>query len=122
MNLNKLSDNQLRVIAEALDLYSRILSGQVEEVGTVVWRKSQGITSSQRPSNKALLAVKRDLFPALGDFTSYGIGSSETPDDAKTAYDVYQVVDRYLHPHASVNQGKIFNLTKEDLPQLEDVK
>lgn len=119
MNLNNLSTNQLRVINEALDLYSRILSGQVEEVGTVVWRKNQGLTSAKGPYNENLLAVKRDLFPGLRDFAAYGIASSETHEDARTAYEVYKVIDYHLRPLASVNQGEILRLTKEEIPTLE---
>lgn len=113
----ELSDEQAAVLVEALDLYSRCLIGQLEEVGQIALLYNVNMLDSEvRQSNKQIYTVskpdKRD-WEAHHDFTdairklkqdilgihsngSYGIHSEFVHDNARVAYDVLQVVRHHM--------------------------
>lgn len=113
----ELSDEQAAVLVEALDVYSRTLIGQFEEIGqlallyNVNMLDSEVRQSSYSDNPQPYVAHKPDkrAWDAHHDFTdgvrelkekllgihkngSYGIHSEEVHDSARVAYDVLQVV------------------------------
>lgn len=113
----EISDEQAYVIVEALDLFSRILIGQVEEVGGVMNMYNVNMLDSEVVGavGKQYTQHKPDkhAYNAHHDFTdairslkhsilgihssgSYGIHSLEVHDNARVAYDIQQVLRHYL--------------------------
>lgn len=117
----ELSDEQAAVVVEALDLYSRCLIGQLEEVGQVAllynvnMLDSEVRQSSYSDNPATYVAHKPDkrAWDAHHDFTdgvrklkysllgihsngSYGIHSECVHDNARVAYDVLQVVRNHM--------------------------
>lgn len=117
----ELSDEQAAVLVEALDLYSRCLIGQLEEVGQVALLYNVNMLDSEvrnstysdnpatyiahKPDKKAWEshhdfsdAIRKLKYSLLGIHRngSYGIHSECVHDNARVAYDVLQVVRNYL--------------------------
>lgn len=113
----ELSDEQAAVLVEALDLYSRCLIGQFEEVGQVALLYNVNMLNSEvRQSNQQVYTVSKPdkkAWDAHHDFTdairklkqeilgihsngSYGIHSEVVHDSARVAYDILQVVRNHL--------------------------
>ena len=117
----ELSEEQAAVLVEALDLYSRCLIGQFEEVGQVALLYSVNMldsevrqsTYSDNPATYIAHKPDKKAWDAHHDFTdtirklkqeylgihsngSYGIHSEEVHDSARVAYDVLQVVRHHL--------------------------
>lgn len=113
----ELSDEQAAVLVEALDLYSRCLIGQADEVGSVMSMYSVNMLNNEvvgaigkqytqhKPDKKAYDAhhdftdairkLKQDIL-GIHSNGSYGIHSEFIHDNARVAYDVLQVVRNYL--------------------------
>ena len=123
----KLNEAQMRVIEKALDFYSRILCGQIEEVDRVLMYDARQV-SHRSCLYWHLEDFKKAAFPELGVHTSYAIGSPETPEGAKIAYDIQQVVRHVLawdiHPEGGilVSFQEPEQLSKEPLPKAEAEK
>lgn len=65
------SDNQLLIMREALEFYSRFLSGQVESLPDVLrWN-----IKNREAADKALREFKAAAFPELHPNESYGVGA-----------------------------------------------
>lgn len=113
----ELSDEQAAVLVEALDLYSRCLIGQFEEVGQAAILYNVNMLDSEvRRSNKQIYTVSKPdkkAWDAHHDFSdairklkqdilgihsngSYGIHSEFIHDNARVAFDVLQVVRNFL--------------------------
>jgi len=123
--LSNITEQQLRVISEALDLYSRVLTGQLNEVPNVL-RKKLALYNQNEQSrddiNQAISTIKRYMFPNIHPYVAYSIGSPDTNIDAKRAYEIYKVIDIYMHPFASVNQGAtVRHLTDESVMEISEV-
>lgn len=113
----EINDEQAYVIVEALDLFSRVLIGQSEEVGSVMNKYSVNMLDSevlgavgkqytQHKPDKQAYDAHHDFTDAirglkhslLGIHTngSYGIHSVVVHDNARVAYDVQQVLRNHL--------------------------
>ena len=113
----EISDEQAYVIVEALDLFSRVLIGQAEEVGSVMNKYSVNMLDSEvvgdvgkqytqhKPDKKAWDAhhdftdgVRELKHSILGIHKngSYGIHSEEVHDNSRVAYDMLQAVRNHL--------------------------
>lgn len=113
----EISDEQAYVIVEALDLFSRVLIGQAEEVGSVMNKYSVNMLDSEvvgdvgkqytqhKPDKKAydehhdftdaIRSLKHNLL-GIHSNGSYGIHSGAVHDNARVAYDVQQVLRNHL--------------------------
>jgi len=113
----EVSDEQAYVIVEALDLFSRVLIGQAEEVGGVMSMYSVNMLDSEvvgdvgkqytqhKPDKKAydahhdfsdaIRSLKHNLL-GIHSNGSYGIHSGAVHDNARVAYDVQQVLRNHL--------------------------
>ena len=113
----EISEEQAYVIVEALDLFSRVLIGQVEEVGGVMNKYNVNMLDGEivgdvgkqytqhKPDKKAydahhdftdaIRSLKHNLL-GIHSNGSYGIHSNVVHDNARVAYDVQQVLRNYL--------------------------
>jgi hypothetical protein len=101
----RITDKQASLLVDALDLYSRVLMGQLEEVASLhKWKHCMGPDFDIERIHK-LEDSLRGLKTLLGHPPngSAGIGSREVHDDARKAYDMQQVI-RYISSWAG--EGK----------------
>jgi len=118
----ELSNKQILTIKKALDLYSRVLCGQIEEVTRTIERTdfSKGYTKEQK--NKAAIGVdqiKRAMFSEIYPAT-YGISSEEKlTKKAAVAFDIFQVIEKFTTPKTKYTNFDVLRAGKEDLPTIE---
>lgn len=90
----EITEAQARIIRDACELFSRLHMGQIDEL--------RHMNLSRRPDDDYLQtefiikALKLQLFPELAANAYYGIQSPEIPDSARIAYDLHQVIRRFL--------------------------
>jgi len=79
-------------VLEALDLYFRVSMGQLSEIGQLFWSR-QGLDDEIK---EHLNAIKAKLFPELkgSPNANFSIGSSETPEAAKIACEIHDLIRR----------------------------
>lgn len=84
----KISKMQAKVINKALDLYTRLLLGDLYELKRLYKDKDPDV--SVEYIDTLCSQLKRIFVPALPDGVSYGIPAGS--EDAKMAYDLIQVI------------------------------
>lgn len=116
----ELSEKQLDTIERALDLYSRILCGQIEEVHKVIqWadfdRSIMVGNESRAIVETATSMLKQALFPEIYP-ASYSICNTEKlPSTAAVAYDIYQTLRKL-----NGEKRAVFKTSKDEaLPIIE---
>lgn len=100
----EITEEQAYIISNALDLYSRVLIGQFEEVANVItWniRKFKDIDGREiSPDNmnffKDGIEKCKEVFLNIPRHGSHGIHSPEVDDSARKSYDMHQVVRNKL--------------------------
>jgi len=125
-----LDTEQLQLIQSALDLYSRIQTGQITELlnshsGPLSLPIAQSGAHDLEP---LLLKVKAKIFPELGEnYSSWSINSPKhVPESARIAYDTVQVIRHKLswdqHPEGGtgVSFSNPIASSSKDLPTLTD--
>ena len=95
-----LNTKQALVVVQALDLHSRLIAGQVEELGRrfrMERASDPEMTLEQldRVDDAARL-LKAVMFPELRGNAAHGIHSDKIPDEARVAYDLLQVLRNRL--------------------------
>lgn len=95
----ELSKKQLETIKAGLDIYSRILCGQLEEIPYAIQhadlkRNVQPVKENKLAIRSAIKEIKRLLFPEIAP-SAYGIYAQEPlPKKAAIAYDIYQILHK----------------------------
>jgi hypothetical protein len=87
-------EEQLKVINSALDFYSRVMTGQLEEIIDPVNSplRDRLIKIDDREDFELCIEkMKGKVFPEAPIHGSLGIGNVNTKEEAKMAYDMYQV-------------------------------
>jgi len=89
----ELEEAHIKVLTSALEMYSRAQMGQfkyaleqINEYAALPW-ETQGFIEN---------TIKSFVFPELTGNMFYGIHSSERPDSARVAFDMYQVLRHQL--------------------------
>lgn len=103
------NEEQLRIIQDALDVYSRVLIGQFEEVGKLASMYNVNMLDVTNPHNhkpnkkaytehnefedavreaKSILGIERNA--------SFGIHNEFVHENARNSYDIIQVIRNYL--------------------------
>lgn len=103
----EVNEKQAQVIKEALDLYSRIIAGQFNEIIHIIANKycsklSDICWGEFHSSSKELNEAKMKMMSVLGlnsPYASFGIGSEIISDDSKVAYDILQVLRNRIAWH-----------------------
>jgi hypothetical protein len=85
-----LSKKQALIVKEALNLYSRLLMGQVEELSYFFGSKE---------ISDSLSEIKSILFPELENNSYYGIYQKDCSQESKIAYDIIQVLRNKIAWH-----------------------
>lgn len=89
----QVNEEQLAMIQKALDLYSRLGIGQVEELANP-FTSPYPIVSEK--GKEILKEFKKEVFPELDSGAYYSIFSKEAPENAKIGYDLIQVIRNFL--------------------------
>lgn len=101
----ELTEEQLILIHNSLDLYSRVHLGQFEEVAKVATMYDINMLGDSNtkcknsiPEHHAFEDLIRNSKVKLGFHRdgSYGIFSPEVHEDARNSYDILQVIRHYL--------------------------
>jgi hypothetical protein len=96
MQLN-LNDDETKILILALDLFSRISCGQLNEIAYKIRYKRMLENKNFTPQilnqiDYYLDDLKQVLFPELNSSSSYSILSNEVPKSAKIAYDILKKI------------------------------
>ena len=97
----ELSEEQFKIYTEALEGYSRFLSGQIGHIcNSITSRKGIPIVMDWEASNddsKGALLLKRYLFPELGPNSYHGIGSNdELQMPRQISYEMYREARHFM--------------------------
>lgn len=115
----ELSEKQLKTIANALDLYSRILCGQLRENIRVIQyadfsRPILDTPEKQNEAEGAIQTLSRLLFPEIHPAQYSICNDAKLPSIAAIAYDIYQVIRKLQN-----NRGDLFRTSgQENLPTI----
>lgn len=131
----KLNLEQARVVSNALDLYSRLGIGQLEEIAWLVKSDeipmfTQGVTKPKPAQlthdliQDKLYDIKQLLMYPTN--ASYGIGAEHVPVSAKRGYEVKKVLDKALAEYSNPNpdfkgvnyDGLIVRYTRDKEPKV----
>ncbi|WCK57101.1 hypothetical protein PP175_28340 (plasmid) [Aneurinibacillus sp. Ricciae_BoGa-3] len=102
----EMSERQAKIMIEALDLLSRIGTGQVDAIEQMLFK--MGIMPDMQKRNEAedaLKQLKSAYFPALQGNASYGIFNEQTPDESKVSWDMIQVARNKIAWHKNPKGG-----------------
>ena len=102
----ELNQAQADILQDALDLYSRILTGQFDEIDNLM-RFGAGNNVERKTTRMLLEELKELYFPELGRCATHSIGSDKTPDKSKIAYDMVQVIRYAIARHKNPKGGNI---------------
>ena len=124
-----LTMKQLKVVEEALDLYSRVGIGQTEIVKEVLFRFFYDAKKLVQWEKIKCLCdeIKHTLFGFVSG-QSYGIAQKEVDDRVKIAYDLDKTIQKQIatddqHSQMSVwHHGNILHLGSEPLAKIEKIK
>ena len=115
--------NQAKLLIRALDLYSRIGIGQIEEIENLFrfhYSDEEYYNSEKSMEIERLLhEVKFEMF-GLASNASYGITNDKVPDDFKVAYDMIKSLQRPIaieenhHDFSVWRDGNILHLGSEE--------
>jgi len=123
------SEEQAEVISKSVEFFARINMGQLEEVFYQLLDnpKFLDLSVDERQAFRSQLAEASLMFTKLTSGASFGIHNPDIPEQARTAWDVYQIIRQVLawerQPTGgdSVNFGNPFKTGVEDLARMEKV-
>jgi hypothetical protein len=105
-----MNEEQTNIVIKALDFYSRILSGQVEEIPIVLrlanlpfFKSYYDTEGMERNIENGLTHLRLRYFPQAHSNSGVGIGNA--PVEAKIAYDMQQVVRHAVAWHNEPSGG-----------------
>lgn len=127
--LLELTENQCWTLKSALDLYSRIGAGDIEEILLYVRPKNSAHVSELA---RNFMRLAHNVVTGFDGYGHWGITSPEILDTFRIAYDIEQVVRNRL-AHDSIRPGDTKGMrvdfdvpvrtsTEESLPKIEEVK
>ena len=131
MNKLELTDEQLKLISKALDMYSRLSMGQFKYVtdDVTVQDKVWNMFPEERNEFENIMLRAGELMTGRPKHGSYGIYNKEVNDDARLAGHIHQAIrhefwkrDTNVNKNSStVNaypadmiKGLVINITKTD--------
>ncbi len=108
----KVSNKQIQIIQEALDLYSRLGMGQVDELISPFSGPLQIYHEDHEEAKVYCEGLKRLAFPGLSTNAYYGIFGEKTAEDSKISYDLIQVMRNVVAWHQNPEGGMGVNFDK----------
>lgn len=126
----KVSKNQAKVISEAVELYTRLHIGQIDQLDSFFLDRTHTLVDPAALDilRKAYQTIKTRLFPELVKNSYHSIRSYVVPEKAKIAYDIVQVInhklslDSYPNGNYSVYSQDPIQCSKEELSKIEGGK
>jgi len=122
----KLTEQQARVIIQALEFWSRMFLGQVEEIK---WHPAVQDRKKSMALDSLVRQLKLSIFPELSPHGYFGIHSDKVPDQARQAFDILQVLRHQLwlsegrQPRYAVDADEPTRLSEdESLPRIKELK
>lgn len=121
----ELNNNEVYIVINALDFYSRIWIGQYSEIEKLLVFYESNCTAnfSSEEYRKCLLELRSIIIPELAYenmYCSLGIWNTNTNCMAKSAYDMQQIVRYtqawYLQPKGGIGVNFDTPILKGDLP------
>lgn len=119
----RLSKKQMQVVADALDLHSRVLCGDLGEAIDVYASVSFPDYDHEYVNEHMEAVCKEVTRLSLG--ASVGIFSKHTPEDAKIAYEIYKAIKNTFYfeqpeprPY-SVHDRVVNDLTKQPIVKIQ---
>lgn len=94
--ISDVSELQAKIMIQALDLYSRLLMGQLDELDYVF---RSYFWSKKYDGNKILDLIdkiREIVFPTLGRNSYNSIGSDKVPEESKISYDMLRAIRNCL--------------------------
>ena len=117
----QITKDQAERIMLALDLYTRLSVGQVDNLKDISFEKEKG--RFKQPSEETLIKLQSEMFPSLtGLHHSHGIHSQKLPDKIREAYDIYKVMMYEFNKGKGVMNvyaDKVRQTSKQKLPLFE---
>lgn len=101
--LLEINQNQAAVLQKALELYSRLLGGQIYELRNLFADRWKTLNYNEIES--LLEQLKRQIFPELESNAYYGVGNKVYPEST-VAWDVMQVIRHRLAWDCLEREGK----------------
>ena len=103
----KCSEKQARIIIKALDLFSRLLIGQIHELENFFrWRHVGKLDIEQQEAARiGLLRFKRLYFENMAEHESFGICNPKAPEDARISYEILKRIESKLAWHKKPEGG-----------------
>ena len=117
----KVDEEQMKVIADALDIYSRLKCGQIKMISDLFFEKD----FDMQALDYCALQMKIILFPELEENSYYGIYGDKTPEECKVAYDIYKMAMFHLQKgskYLSVHSDEHLLLASGKPVKIEKVK
>ena len=93
-----------RIIMDALDVYARVKIGQVDRIEDLFYDTKP--TVDFQDVREGLVALKKIVFKDMSQSASYGIGSTETPESAKIAYEIKKTIEHRVSWDKAGNPSK----------------
>lgn len=129
MYILSVSKKQAKVISDALELYARLHTGQIDQLDSIFWYKTYDCLGQSDLDNlrKSFAIIKTCVFPELVENAYHSIRSDVVPEEAKIAYDVVQVINNKLYLDSSSKNYSVYSqdplqCSKEELPKIEGGK
>ena len=112
-----ITERQAKRIILALDLYTRLFTGQLNELKNL---------TSNKINEKTLELLQKQMFPSLSGLnSSHGIHSRELPDEIREAYDIFKVLMYEFNKDqgiSNVYSDKVRQTSKQVLPKFEKLE
>lgn len=127
----ELTEKQLNVYKDALEFYSRFISGQIDHLPPIIDTK---LNISWANKRNACDYLKQVLFPKLQSNASYGVGWSDKDklqQEIQISYEMYREVyvkqrkeeteEEYEKKSNSVYDSSTLHYSDQPLPKVENV-
>lgn len=105
----ELNDQQMRVIIDAIELYSRLHIGQFTDLPT---------SDNKRITFEEAEQIKNIVFPELSRGASYSITSNDIKDSGNISWDLYQ---SFRQEYFWKKDGKDWRVDDRDWPAMMQV-
>jgi len=115
-----ITERQAQRIIKALDLWTRLSVGQMNELNEITFEKDEK-GFNVKASQKTLELLQKEMFPSLGNLNaSYGIHSPKLPDEIREGYDIFKVMMYEFNKDKgimNVYADKVRQSSKQPLPK-----
>lgn len=115
-----ITEKQAQRIIRALDLYTRLSAGQMNELNEITFEKDEKEFNT-KATQETLSQLQKEMFPSLGSLNaSYGIHSKGLPDEVREGYDIFKVMMYEFNKDKgimNVYADKVRQASKQPLPE-----